>query len=151
MDTKINKKNTAKNKDQKIYGLYLLADQNSGETDLAKASKKIKKILTENNSTILNEQAFKKIELSYPIKKSLYAYNSQVKFETDPSNIPPINESIREITESIIRYIITKEPVQKDMPDYTKKERSITKEQNKPEKKEMSLEDMETQLDNIKI
>ena len=130
MDTKTNQKNTAKNKDQKIYGLYLLADQHSGETDLVKASKEIKKILTDNNSKILNEQAFKKIELSYPIKKSLYAYNSQVKFETDPSNIPPINDSIREITESIIRYIITKEPIQKDIPEYTKKESTTIKKES---------------------
>ena len=149
-------KTTKQNKTHTTYGLYLLANQHSGETDLTKIQNNIKTILKDNNGKITNEQRFKKIELSYPIKKSTYAYNAHISFETEAKNIPTINESMKEVSESLIRYMITKEQIIQTKP---KKARTATKpkkeEETQPTKttksstKKIPLTDMEENLDNI--
>ena len=77
------------------------------ETDLEKATTKVEKILTDNGGKVVNSDNWGKRKLAYTIKKQDFAI--YVFYTVDlPSTVVRKVENILNITDEIIRFMITK-------------------------------------------
>ncbi|MYE38365.1 MAG: hypothetical protein F4X82_02530 [Candidatus Spechtbacteria bacterium SB0662_bin_43] len=152
------KTNTTKVKvEQKTYGIYLMAHQSAGETELVGLHKQILDILTSNKSRVLSEPLFQKQKLAFPIHKALYAYNAHILFENTPNALQPIQEAMQTIEQPLIRYMITKEHEQQQAPQETKapeqKQEPKQETQPSPQKdsaeKKITLNEIDKKIDEI--
>ncbi len=77
------------------------------EIDLEKASGKIEKILTDHQAKIIKTDAWGRRKLAYPIRKQEYAVYVFYTIEMPASEVQKL-EPIFNITDEIIRFLITR-------------------------------------------
>jgi small subunit ribosomal protein S6 len=80
------------------------------EIDLEKASSRVEKIFTDNGSKIISSDNWGKRKLAYPIKNNEHAVYVFYSIEIPAENVSKI-ESILNITDEVIRFLITKPDV----------------------------------------
>lgn len=76
------------------------------EIDLEKATKKVEKVITENDGKIVSSDNWGKRKLAYEIAKQNYAVYVFYKIELPADKVAKV-ESVLNITSEVIRYIIT--------------------------------------------
>jgi len=93
------------------YEIAILFDPGL-EVDLEKATTKVEKILTDNGATITNTDNWGKKKLAYQINK-----HDQAVYVFYTAEIPGLNvkkiESILNITDEVIRFLITRPDLKK--------------------------------------
>jgi small subunit ribosomal protein S6 len=77
------------------------------EVDLEKATKRVEKIFADNDGKIINTDNWGKRKLAYTIKKSESAIYVIYTIEFPPQNVRKV-ESTLNITDEVIRFLITK-------------------------------------------
>lgn len=77
------------------------------EIDLEKATSRVEKILTDNGATITNTDSWGKRKLAYAIKKHDMGIYVFYTVEMPAANVQKL-ESILNITDEVIRFLITK-------------------------------------------
>lgn len=77
------------------------------EVDLTKAEERVKKIFTSNDGKVTNTDNWGKRKLAYPINKEEYAVYVFYTVEMPGENVQKV-ESTLNITDEVIRYLITK-------------------------------------------
>jgi small subunit ribosomal protein S6 len=77
------------------------------EIDLEKATTRVEKIFTDNGATITNTDNWGKRKLAYPIKKHDMAIYVFYAVDMPGANVAKL-ESILNITDEVIRFLITK-------------------------------------------
>ena len=77
------------------------------EIDLEKGSSKIEKIFADNNGKVVNTDNWGKRKLAYPIKKNESAVYVIYTLEMPAENVKKV-ESILNITDEVIRFLITR-------------------------------------------
>lgn len=77
------------------------------EIDLEKAADKVKKIFTDNGGKVVSEDNWGKRKLAYPIKKNEHAVYVFYTVELPGESIRKV-ESILNITDEVIRFLITR-------------------------------------------
>lgn len=77
------------------------------EVDLSKAEEKVKKMITDNGGKVVSEDNWGKRKLAYAIKKQDYAVYVFYTVEMPGEGVKKV-ESILNITDEVIRYLITK-------------------------------------------
>lgn len=82
------------------------------EVDLTKAEEKVTKIVTDNGGTITATDNWGKRKLLYPIKKQDYALYVFYTAEIPGESLKKI-ESVLNITDEVIRYLLTKPDLKK--------------------------------------
>ena len=88
------------------YDIAILYDPDL-EVDLEKATSRVEKILTDNGATIKNTDNWGKRKLAYTIKKHDMAIYVFYAVEMPGANVQKL-ESILNITDEVIRFLITK-------------------------------------------
>ncbi|HSX05783.1 MAG TPA: 30S ribosomal protein S6 [Candidatus Saccharimonadales bacterium] len=88
------------------YDIAILYDPDL-EVDLEKATSRVEKILTDNGATIKNTDNWGKRKLAYAIKKHEMAIYVFYTVEMPGANVQKL-ESILNITDEVIRFLITK-------------------------------------------
>ena len=82
------------------------------EIDLEKAEKRVKKIFTDNEATLVNTDNWGKRKLAYPIKGNESAVYVFYTVEVEGANVAKI-ESMLNITDEVIRFLIVKPDLKK--------------------------------------
>ena len=77
------------------------------EIDLDKAETKVKKIITDNGGKVVSEDNWGKRKLAYPIKKNDYAVYVFYTVEMPGEGVRKV-ESTLNITDEVIRFLITR-------------------------------------------
>jgi small subunit ribosomal protein S6 len=77
------------------------------EVDLEKATSRVEKILTDNGAKITNQDNWGKRKLAYPIAKHEMGIYVFYTVEMPGANVQKL-ESILNITDEVIRFLITK-------------------------------------------
>lgn len=77
------------------------------EIDLEKATSKVEKIFTDNKGKVVKNDNWGKRKLAYPIKRQDYAVYVFYTVEFPPENVRKV-ESVLNITDEVIRFLITK-------------------------------------------
>lgn len=77
------------------------------EIDLSKAEAKVKKLVTDNGGKVIKEDNWGKKKLAYPIAKHEQAVYVFYTVEMPGSGVAKV-ESTLNITDEVIRYLITK-------------------------------------------
>jgi small subunit ribosomal protein S6 len=77
------------------------------EIDLEKASKRVEKIFADNDCKIVNTDNWGKRKLAYPIKKNEHAVYVFYTLELPAANVQKV-ESMLNITDEVIRFLITR-------------------------------------------
>ena len=88
------------------YEIAILYDPDL-EIDLEKATSRVEKIFTDNGATIKNTDNWGKRKLMYPIKKHDMGIYVFYTVEMPGANVQKL-ESILNITDEVIRFLITK-------------------------------------------
>jgi small subunit ribosomal protein S6 len=88
------------------YEIAILYDPDL-EIDLEKATSRVEKIMTDNGATITKTDNWGKRKLAYPIAKHDMAVYVFYTVEMPGSNVQKL-ESILNITDEVIRFLITK-------------------------------------------
>ena len=88
------------------YEIAILYDPDL-EVDLEKATSRVEKIFTDNGATIKNTDNWGKRKLAYAIKKHEMAIYVFYTVDMPGSNVQKL-ESILNITEEVIRFLITR-------------------------------------------
>ena len=88
------------------YEIAILYDPDL-EVDLEKATSRVEKILTDNGATITNQDNWGKRKLAYPIAKHEMAIYVFYTVEMPGANVQKL-ESVLNITDEVIRFLITK-------------------------------------------
>jgi len=77
------------------------------EIDLDKATTRVEKIFTDNGGSVKNVDNWGKRKLAYPIKKNEHAVYVFYTLDLPPQSVRKI-ESILNITDEVIRFLITR-------------------------------------------
>lgn len=77
------------------------------EVDLTKAEERVTKIVTDNGGKVLGIDNWGKKKLAYPIKKLEHAVYVFYTAELSPQSVQKV-ESLLNITDEVIRYLVTK-------------------------------------------
>jgi small subunit ribosomal protein S6 len=88
------------------YDIAILYDPDL-EVDLEKATTRVEKIFTDNGAKVTNIDNWGKRKLAYPIKKHDMAIYVFYTVEMPGANVQKL-ESILNITDEVIRFLITK-------------------------------------------
>lgn len=88
------------------YEIAILYDPDL-EVDLEKATSRVEKILTDNGAKIANVDNWGKRKLAYPIKKHEMAIYVFYTVDMPGANVSKL-ESVLNITDEVIRFLITK-------------------------------------------
>ena len=88
------------------YEIAILYDPDL-EVDLEKATSRVEKILTDNGAKITNQDNWGKRKLAYPIKKHEMGIYVFYTVEMPGASVQKL-ESILNITDEVIRFLITK-------------------------------------------
>ncbi len=88
------------------YEIAILYDPDL-EVDLEKATKRVEKILADNGAKVTNVDNWGKRKLAYPIKKHDMAIYVFYTVEMPGANVQKL-ESILNITDEVVRFLITK-------------------------------------------
>lgn len=82
------------------------------EIDLEKATNKVEKIITDNEGTIAKTDNWGKRKLAYPIKKQDFAIYVFYMVDMPAENVQKV-EQVFNITDEIVRFLITKPDLKK--------------------------------------
>lgn len=82
------------------------------EVDLSKAEEQILKVFKAADAKVKDTDNWGKRRLAYPIKKQEYAIYVFYTIEADPENVRKIETTLN-ITDEIIRYLITRPDLKK--------------------------------------
>ncbi len=82
------------------------------EIDLDKATGRVEKIFTDNGGEVKNVDNWGKRKLAYPIKKNEHAIYVFYTVEFPPKSVQKV-ESILNITDEVIRFLITRPDLKK--------------------------------------
>jgi small subunit ribosomal protein S6 len=93
------------------YEIAVLFDQGL-EIDLEKASGKVEKIFTDNGAKISNTDNWGKRKLAYPIKGQEFAIYVFYTLEIPSEGVQKINDTLN-ITDEVVRFLITKPDLEK--------------------------------------
>jgi small subunit ribosomal protein S6 len=88
------------------YEIAILYDPDL-EVDLEKATSRVEKIFTDNGAKIVNVDNWGKHKLAYPIRKAEMAIYVFYTVEMPGANVQKL-ESILNITDEVVRFLITK-------------------------------------------
>jgi ribosomal protein S6 len=77
------------------------------EIDLEKATSRVEKIFTDNGGKVVNADNWGKRKLAYPIKKNEHAVYVFYTLELPAESVRKI-ESVLNITDEVIRFLITR-------------------------------------------
>lgn len=77
------------------------------EIDLEKATSRVEKIFTDNGGTVVSADNWGKRKLAYPIKKNEHAVYVFYTLELPAESVRKI-ESILNITDEVVRFLITR-------------------------------------------
>jgi small subunit ribosomal protein S6 len=88
------------------YEIAILYDPDL-EVDLEKATSRVEKIFTDNGAKIVNVDNWGKRKLAYPIRKAEMAIYVFYTVEMPGANVQKL-ESILNITDEVVRFLITK-------------------------------------------
>lgn len=114
------------------YELAILYDPDL-EVDLSKAEDRIKKIIADNGGDIKSIDNWGKRKLAYKIKGNEHAIYAFYSVSLPPSNVHKV-ESALNITDEVIRFLVTK-------PDL----KAIAKAEAKKKEKEQRISDSKTE------
>ncbi len=101
------------------------------EINLDKPLKKVTDIVTSNGGKITKQDVWGKRKLAYPIQKENFAVYVYLEIQLPPEAVAKV-EGLYNITDEVIRYLIT-QPVPIEEEDEEEKEKESSE---KPEKKE---------------
>jgi len=93
------------------YEIAVLFDQGL-EIDLEKATAKVEKIFTDNGGKVENTDNWGKRKMAYPINKQDFAIYLFYILELPGENVQKIND-ILNITDEVVRFLITKPDLKK--------------------------------------
>jgi small subunit ribosomal protein S6 len=93
------------------YEIAVLFDQGL-EIDLEKASGKVEKIFTDNGAKITNTDNWGKRKLAYPIKGQEFAIYVFYTVDIPSEGVQKINDTLN-ITDEVVRFLITKPDLKK--------------------------------------
>lgn len=82
------------------------------EIDLEKATSRVEKIFTDNGGKVVNADNWGKRKLAYPIKKNEHAVYVIYTLELPAESVRKI-ESILNITDEVVRFLITRPDLKK--------------------------------------
>jgi small subunit ribosomal protein S6 len=102
------------------------------EIDLEKASKRVEKIFTNNGGKITKTDNWGKRKLAYPISKNEHAVYVFYSVNIPPGSVQKI-ESILNITDEVIRFLITKPDLKTLAKAETEKAKILAKHRDNPE------------------
>jgi small subunit ribosomal protein S6 len=122
-----------------LYDIAILFDPDL-EVDLEKATSRVEKILTDNGATIKNTDNWGKRKLAYPIRKHDMAVYVFYSVEMPGANVQKL-ESILNITDEVIRFLVTKP----DLKAMAKAEAAKALKAEQAAKRGESTEDEETE------
>ena len=89
------------------YEIMFIVRPDMEEAEITKTAENLKKVLTDQNSKMLEEKAMGPRELAYEIKKNKEGYYVVYDFEANPSLIAELERNYR-ITDEIIKFIVVK-------------------------------------------
>ena len=89
------------------YEIMFIVKSDMEEAEIKKTADDMKKILTDNGATILEEKVIGQRELAYEIKKMKTGYYFQYIVEADKDTIREFNR-VSGINENILRHLIVK-------------------------------------------
>lgn len=114
---------------------YIISGQLS-EEEVVKCAEALKKLLP--NGQVIEEKAWGRRELAYPINKQKAGYYFTLVFQAEPSQIGSLNQKLK-LQEEVLRYLIVKTtlPPEKTAakPIEKKSQKSVRKTESKPEAK----------------
>lgn len=110
------------------YEMMIVVRPDMEEKEIKKTADEMKKILTDNKATIVEEKAMGQRELAYEINKFTTGYYFLYVVEADAKTEAEFDRVAR-INENIIRHIIVKAEEEKEQP-----KKSVKKESKKEEK-----------------
>ena len=90
-----------------IYELAVLYHPDL-EIDIDKAEGKVTKIITDNGGEITNKESWGKRKTAYPVKTHEHAVYVFYTMSIEPTSVMKV-ESVLNITDEVIRYLIVKE------------------------------------------
>lgn len=93
------------------YEIAVIFDQGL-EIDLEKATAKVEKIITDNGGEITNTDNWGKRKLAYPIKGQEFGIYVFYTVQLESSSVKKINDTLN-ITDEVIRFLITKPDLKK--------------------------------------
>ncbi|HET9174116.1 MAG TPA: 30S ribosomal protein S6 [Candidatus Saccharimonadales bacterium] len=105
------------------------------EVDLTKAEERVTKIFTDNGGKVTGTDNWGKRKLAYPIKHSEHAVYVFYAVELPPASVAKVEATLN-ITDEVIRFLITKPDVKaiaKAEAEKTKKAEQAAKRGDKPE------------------
>lgn len=106
------------------------------EVDLTKAESRVTKIFTDNGGKVVKTDNWGKKKLAYPIAKNEHGVYVFYTVEVPPASVQKI-ESILNITDEVIRYLITRiDPKMLAKVEAAKKEKAERAEKNRKDESE---------------
>jgi len=110
---------------------YIISDQFS-EAEVLKHVAEVKKLLP--NGKLIEEKAWGKRDLAYPIKKQKAGYYFTFIFQSEPSALHSLNQKLK-LQEGVLRYLIVKTELPKEKMAEKKTEKPEPKAEAKTEEK----------------
>lgn len=116
------------------------------EINLDKPLKKVADIVTKNGGKIINQDVWGKRKLAYPIQKENFAVYVYFDIQLAPESVAKV-EGLFNITDEVIRYLITYPVPVEEEEDEEEKEEDKKEDSSKPEKKTAKVEDKKAKED----
>lgn len=114
------------------------------EIDLEKATSKVEKIITDNKGTITKTDNWGKRKLAYPIKKQDFAIYVFYTVEIPADNVQKV-EQIFNITDEVVRFLITKPDLKKQAKAEALRAEKAKKAAERGEEEEAESDDKDQQ------
>ena len=94
------------------------------DAQMKEAVDKFKKVLTDNQATIVNEEEWGLRKLAYPIQKKTTGFYNLLEFEADPTIVAKLETAYRR-DEKVIRFLTFR--LDKFAAEYAEKRRNVRK------------------------
>ena len=108
------------------------------EPQMKEAVEKFEKVLTDNGSTIVNEEAWGLRKLAYPIQKKSTGFYTLIEFDAEPNVIAKLETAFRR-DEKVLRFLTF--CLDKFAEEYAIKRRSLKKAKSEEVKAEAPAEE----------
>ena len=94
------------------------------DAQMKEAVDKFKKVLTDNQATIVNEEEWGLRKLAYPIQKKTTGFYNLLEFDADPTVVAKLETAFRR-DEKVIRFLTFR--LDKFAAEYAEKRRNVRK------------------------
>ena len=94
------------------------------DAQMKEAVDKFKKVLTDNEATIVNEEDWGLRKLAYPIQKKTTGFYNLIEFDADPTVVAKLETAFRR-DEKVIRFLTFR--LDKFAAEYAEKRRNVRK------------------------